>query len=101
MTKLTFNNQVRTESRYGTNLVLLLPDDWSARAEMTRPSVVKDLIQPLTCTVCTSVQPFLQLPPNLPTTSYSVRAGNGWASRCSEPQSRRYTHYIHPDGRCR
>jgi len=39
----TFSSHVRTESRYGTNLVLVLPDDWSARAEMTRPRVVKDL----------------------------------------------------------
>ena len=39
----TFSSHVRVESRYGTNLFLDLPEAWSARAEMTRPSVVSDL----------------------------------------------------------
>ena len=43
---LTLSSHVNTESRYGTNLVLLLAEDWSARAEMTRPRVVSDLHTP-------------------------------------------------------
>ena len=39
---LTLRSQVSVESLYGTNLFLLLPPD-SARAEITRPRVVKDL----------------------------------------------------------
>lgn len=43
--KLSFSSHVKTESRYGTNLSLffVLPDDWSANLDITKPNVVKDL----------------------------------------------------------
>lgn len=34
---------MRTESLYGTNLAFPFPADWSARAEITQPNVVRDL----------------------------------------------------------
>ena len=40
---LTFSSQVSTESLYGTNLSFFLPADWSARADITNPKVVRDL----------------------------------------------------------
>lgn len=32
-----------TESLYGTNLLLFFPAPWSAKAEITRPRVLRDL----------------------------------------------------------
>ena len=43
---ITFNSQVRTESLYGTNLFFdFPPPPWSANADITKPSVVRDLKQ--------------------------------------------------------
>lgn len=39
----TLSSQVRTESLYGTNLFLFFPAPCSAKAEMTRPRVLRDL----------------------------------------------------------
>lgn len=36
-------SQVKTESLYGTNLSFFFPADWSAKADITSPRVVKDL----------------------------------------------------------
>ena len=40
---LTLSNHVSTESLYATNLSFVLPQDWSANLDITRPSVVNDL----------------------------------------------------------
>ena len=39
----TLSSQVSTESLYGTNLFLFFPAPWSAKAEMTKPRVLRDL----------------------------------------------------------